>query len=239
MHAACSKAPPAAAECRPAPAPAQTPAPPTPACPAQAMSVVLAHAAYLPAAQCFALLPLAGAFRRTGSGSGAVLDYDVERGAVTVVAQRSYRWAGGPPGWHTWWEACSAGRQAGSRGTRTWLASLRRQRRLATQRPSLQPCPALPCPACSPGQEVAVYDGRPNGELLLATGEMEAGNPAGTAVGPARELSQRRRARFCERAARCSRTRPCPPNHRALPSPPCLPRMPCRLPVHGGEPGGG
>lgn len=59
----------------------------------QAMSVVLAHAAYLPAAQCFALLPLAGAFRRTGSGSGAVLDYDVERAAVTVVAQRSYRCA--------------------------------------------------------------------------------------------------------------------------------------------------
>jgi hypothetical protein len=34
--------------------------------------------------------------------------------------------------------------------------------------------------ACSPGQEVAIYDGRPNGELLLATGTMEAGNPAGT-----------------------------------------------------------
>lgn len=55
------------------------------------MSVVLAHAAYLPSAQCFAMLPLVGAFRRTGSGAGAVLDYDLARQAVTVVAQRSYR----------------------------------------------------------------------------------------------------------------------------------------------------
>lgn len=57
----------------------------------QAMSVVLAHAAYLPTAQCFALLPLVGGFSRTGSTSGAVLDYDLERQAVTVVAQRPYR----------------------------------------------------------------------------------------------------------------------------------------------------
>lgn len=57
----------------------------------QAMSVVLMHAAYLPAAQCFAMLPLVGGFCRTGSSSGALLDYDLERGAVTVVAQRTYR----------------------------------------------------------------------------------------------------------------------------------------------------
>ncbi|KAL4445791.1 hypothetical protein ABPG77_008990 [Micractinium sp. CCAP 211/92] len=86
----------------------------------EAMSVVLAHAAYLPTAQCFALLPLVGGFSRTGSTSGAVLDYDLERQAVTVVAQRPY----------------------------------------------------------SQGEEVLLYDGRPNGELLLATGTIEAGNPA-------------------------------------------------------------
>lgn len=57
----------------------------------QAMSVVLAHAAYLPKAQCFALLPLVGGLCRTGSSSGALLDYDLEREAVTVVAQRTYR----------------------------------------------------------------------------------------------------------------------------------------------------
>ena len=59
----------------------------------QAMSVVLAHAAYLPTAQCFALLPLVGGFCRTGSTSGAVMDYDLDRQAVTVVAQRPYRCA--------------------------------------------------------------------------------------------------------------------------------------------------
>lgn len=50
---------------------------------------------------------------------------------------------------------------------------------LAPTRRDGAPAPALP--ACSPGQEVSIYDGRPNGELLLATGEMEAGNPAGAA----------------------------------------------------------
>ena len=54
--------------------------------------MVLAYAAYLPTAQCFALLPLVAGFCRTGSSSGAVLDYDMDRQAVTVVTQRSYRW---------------------------------------------------------------------------------------------------------------------------------------------------
>ncbi|PSC76514.1 U3 small nucleolar ribonucleo MPP10 [Micractinium conductrix] len=85
----------------------------------EAMSVVLAKAAYLPTAQCFALLPLAGGFARTGSASGAVLDYDMDRQAVTLVVQRPY----------------------------------------------------------SADEEVKVFDGRPNGELLLATGSLEAGNP--------------------------------------------------------------
>lgn len=55
------------------------------------MSVVLAAAAYLPSAQCFALLPLVGAAGRTGSSSGATLDYDLDKQAVTIVANRSYR----------------------------------------------------------------------------------------------------------------------------------------------------
>ena len=35
-----------------------------------------------------------------------------------------------------------------------------------------------PCLLRSRGQEVRLYDGRPNGELLLGTGVVEAGNPA-------------------------------------------------------------
>lgn len=84
-----------------------------------AMSVVLATASYLPSAQCFALLPVIGALRRTGSAAGAVLDYDVDRQSVVLSATRPY--------------------------TR--------------------------------GQEVRLYDGRPNGEILLATGRVEPTNP--------------------------------------------------------------
>lgn len=93
----------------------------------EAMSVVLSHAAYLPSAQCFALLPLVGGIPRTGSAAGATLDYDLDREAVTLVATRPY----------------------------------------------------------SPGQEVRLYDGRPTGEVLLATGTLEPSNPADCMVMPA------------------------------------------------------
>ena len=91
------------------------------------MSVILAHGSYLPTAQCFALLPIVGALRRTGSAGGAVLDYDFDRQAVTLVASRPY----------------------------------------------------------SNGQEVRVYDGRPSGEVLLATGSIELANPADCLMLPA------------------------------------------------------
>ncbi|KAK9917898.1 hypothetical protein WJX75_009348 [Coccomyxa subellipsoidea] len=84
----------------------------------RAMSVVLAHAAYLPSAACFALLPLASQAPRTGAESGALLDYDLQRERVTISATRPYR----------------------------------------------------------QGEAVAVYDGRPNGELLMATGRVEDDN---------------------------------------------------------------
>lgn len=57
----------------------------------RAMSVVLAHAAYLPSAACFALLPLASQAPRTGAESGALLDYDLQRERVTISATRPYR----------------------------------------------------------------------------------------------------------------------------------------------------
>eukprot|EP00887_Chlorella_sp_A99_P004667 scaffold4.g4667.t1 len=86
----------------------------------RAFSVVLAQAAFLPTAQCFALLPLVGGLARTGSAGGAILDYDEEKQAAVLTA-------GAPLG---------------------------------------------------AGAEVAVLDSRPNGELLLATGRLEPGNPA-------------------------------------------------------------
>jgi protein-histidine N-methyltransferase len=86
----------------------------------EAMSVILATASYLPSAQCFAMLPILGALPRTGSSGGALLDYDLDKGAAVLTATRPY----------------------------------------------------------SAGQEVMIYDGRPNGELLLATGTLEPNNPA-------------------------------------------------------------
>ncbi|CAL8465053.1 g4588 [Coccomyxa elongata] len=84
----------------------------------RAMSVVLAHAAYLPSAACFALLPLAAQAPRTGDESGALLDYDLQRERVIICATCPYR----------------------------------------------------------RGEPIAIYDGRPNGELLLATGRVEDDN---------------------------------------------------------------
>jgi hypothetical protein len=59
----------------------------------EAMSVVIAYAAYLGNAQCFALLPMATLIRRTGNENGAILDYDLDLGAVTLTATRPYRCA--------------------------------------------------------------------------------------------------------------------------------------------------
>ncbi|KAK9824456.1 hypothetical protein WJX72_010403 [[Myrmecia] bisecta] len=56
-----------------------------------AMSVVLATATYLPAAQCFALLPIANLLRRTGNEDGASLDYNLETGSVNLTATQPYR----------------------------------------------------------------------------------------------------------------------------------------------------
>jgi histone-lysine N-methyltransferase SETD3 len=53
--------------------------------------VVLASAVYLPSAECFALLPLAGLLGRTGNDNGCNLDYDAAQGAVVVTAGRPYR----------------------------------------------------------------------------------------------------------------------------------------------------
>ena len=51
-----------------------------------AMSVVLAAAVYLPAAQCFALVPLLSSLRRSGREAAATIDYDSERDSVTITA---------------------------------------------------------------------------------------------------------------------------------------------------------
>ena len=81
-----------------------------------AVAVVTATAAYLPAAGCFALLPVLSRASRSGAPDAAVLDYDEARGAAVLTANRAY----------------------------------------------------------APGDAVDVADGRPNGELLLATGAVDA-----------------------------------------------------------------
>jgi len=58
---------------------------------ADAFSVVLACAQYLPSAQLFALLPVASTMSRTGNGNGSYVDYDEASGRVVVTAARPYR----------------------------------------------------------------------------------------------------------------------------------------------------
>lgn len=84
------------------------------------MSVVLSHAVFLPSVGCFALLPIVGDLEKTGSESGAVVDYDAASNMVTVTSSISL----------------------------------------------------------SSGDRVKVYDGRPNGELFMATGCVERANPS-------------------------------------------------------------
>lgn len=60
-----------------------------------ALAVVLARAVYLPAADVFALVPLADLVVRRaggplGEGVGALLDFDAGRGAVVVIADRPF-----------------------------------------------------------------------------------------------------------------------------------------------------
>ncbi len=59
----------------------------------RAVAVVIAHAAYLPSVQCFALLPIASTLQRTGADTGAALDYDIDNGCVSLTAQRTIRYA--------------------------------------------------------------------------------------------------------------------------------------------------
>jgi histone-lysine N-methyltransferase SETD3 len=57
----------------------------------RAFCVVLANSAFLPSAELFALLPLAGRLGRTGNGNGADLDFDAATGTVVLKAGRPYR----------------------------------------------------------------------------------------------------------------------------------------------------
>lgn len=131
----------------------------------RAMSVVLSHAVYLPSAQCFALVPLIDGLRRSGDSAEAELDYDFERKSVTVTASRAYKWAllfhlrlcfGSAP---TALETCF---------TSGCCCAL---------------CNFVTVPSGYPvidraGEEVAVYDGRRNLEMVLATGTFEDDNPS-------------------------------------------------------------
>ena len=59
----------------------------------RAVAVVVAHAAYLPSVECFALLPIASTLARTGAETGAALDYDIDNACVTLKAQRTIRYS--------------------------------------------------------------------------------------------------------------------------------------------------
>jgi histone-lysine N-methyltransferase SETD3 len=56
--------------------------------------VVLACAAYLPSAECFALVPVASCMSRSGNDNGCNLDYDPESSTVKVITTRPYRCEG-------------------------------------------------------------------------------------------------------------------------------------------------
>lgn len=86
----------------------------------KSMSVVLSHAVFLPSVGCFALLPIMGDIQKTGSESGAVIDYNVDTNMVCVTSSISM----------------------------------------------------------NTGDSVKVFDGRPNGELFMATGTVERANPS-------------------------------------------------------------
>jgi len=60
----------------------------------ESFAVVLARSVYLPSAQCFALVPALSGVGRASRGACTV-DYDAEKGAVTMVAKRAHR-AGEP-----------------------------------------------------------------------------------------------------------------------------------------------
>jgi hypothetical protein len=47
----------------------------------------------------------------------------------------------------------------------------------ATQLPAAPRCKGN-LSSCSEGEEVVLYDGRPNGELMMATGSVQTKNPA-------------------------------------------------------------
>lgn len=53
--------------------------------------VVLACTAYLPSAECFALVPVAANVGRTGNDNGCTLDYDAARQSVVLKTTRPYR----------------------------------------------------------------------------------------------------------------------------------------------------
>lgn len=55
----------------------------------QAFAVVLAHAIYLPSAQCFALLPYVSFMQRTGNDNGCTVDYDVGAGLPASHVDRA------------------------------------------------------------------------------------------------------------------------------------------------------
>lgn len=55
-----------------------------------AFTVILSHGVYLPAAKCFALLPIVSGMRRSGHENAMMVDYDDASGSVCLTARKAY-----------------------------------------------------------------------------------------------------------------------------------------------------
>jgi protein-histidine N-methyltransferase len=123
-----------------------------------AVAAVLANATYLPAAGCFALLPLISVAGRTGRIAGGEGGGGAGGGGGASESGR-----GGSPG------ASSSGASSSSRDHSSTKTGA-----LLDYDESLGAAVLSATRPYAPGEQVLLGDGRPSGELLLATGELYA-----------------------------------------------------------------
>ena len=163
------------------------------------MSIVFAHAAFLDAAQCFALLPMATLLRRTGNEDAAILNFNLERQSATLTANRPYRSAAKL---HASWKFLQSLQSLlhsslicldktegiGLRINKFTHVCMHTLRSPVSDYNLLfvffiiasfaYELPMLKSLWFRKGDLLAMYDGRPNGELFLATGTVEDRNPS-------------------------------------------------------------
>ena len=130
----------------------------------EAVAVVLANATYLPAAGCFALLPLVSVAGRTGriaGGGGSESESGSGRGGSPGDGGGASPAAGGGGS-----SGSSSSSSGGGGGDKTGA--------LLDYDESLGAAVLTATRPYSPGEQILLGDGRNSGELLLATGELYA-----------------------------------------------------------------